>query len=115
MSLYMIGMYYPEGNTPSPEVLGPVMQQLGAMNEELRSSGQFVFSGGPHPTSAATVVRTRAGDPPFTDGPFLEGKEHLGGLWIVDVPDLDAALQIASRASEITTLPHEVRPFQSQT
>ena len=111
MSQYMIGMYYPEGPTPPAEVLDEVMRRLDEMNGELRTRGQFVFSGGLTAASSATVVRTRDGEPALTDGPFVEGKEHLGGFWIVDVADLDEALAIARRASEITTLPHEVRAF----
>jgi hypothetical protein len=71
-----------------------------------------VFAGGLHPPSTATVVRVKDGETLMTDGPFVEGKEHLGGFTIIQAPDLDAALEWGSRLAEATTLPVEVRPFQ---
>jgi len=65
------------------------------------------------PQSTATVVRVQGGEPLMTDGPYVEGKEHLGGLTIINADDLDAALRWATRLAEATTLPIEVRPFQS--
>jgi hypothetical protein len=71
-----------------------------------------VFAGGLHPPSTATVVRVRDGDTLMTDGPFAEGKEHLGGFTIIRAADLDAALAWGQRLAKATTLPVEVRPFQ---
>jgi hypothetical protein len=73
-----------------------------------------VFAGGLHPPSTATVVRVTDGEVLCTDGPFTEGKEHIGGFTVVRAPDLDAALAWGRRLAEATTLPIEVRPFQGQ-
>jgi hypothetical protein len=72
-----------------------------------------VFTGGLHPASTATVVRSRRGDVVMTDGPFAEGKEHMGGFTVISVPDLDAALEWGRQIAEISTLPCEVWPMRS--
>lgn len=87
---------------------------LDALNAELKTAGAWVFAGGLHPPSAATVLRPRKGDVLITDGPFAEGKEHIGGFTVIDVPDLDAALEWGRRMAEASTLPIEVRPFQGE-
>ena len=74
-----------------------------------------MFAGGLHPPSTATVVRVKDGEVLTTDGPFAEGKEHLGGVTIIEAPDLDAALDWGRRLARATTLPIEVRPFQGGT
>jgi hypothetical protein len=112
MALYLLSVYQPDGPTPPPEVLGPIMEDLAALNRQLKASGSWVFAGGLHPPSTATVVRVKDGDTLMTDGPFVESKEHLGGFTIIRAPDLDAALEWGSRLAEATTLPVEVRPFQ---
>jgi hypothetical protein len=114
MKQYLLSVYQPDGDPPPPEVLGPIMRDVEALNEELKAAGAWVFAGGLHPPSTATVVRPQGGDLLMTDGPFTEGKEHLGGFTIVRAPDLDAALRWAGRIAEITTLPVEVRPFQGE-
>jgi hypothetical protein len=91
MALYLLSVYQPDGPIPPPEVLGPVMEEIAAMNRELQASGNWVFAGGLHPPSTATVVRVTSGDTLMTDGPFTEGKEHLGGFTIIRAPDLDVA------------------------
>jgi hypothetical protein len=73
-----------------------------------------VFNGGLHPSTTATVVRDASGEAMLTDGPYLEGKEHIGGFTIVESPDLDAAIEWGRRLAAITTLPIEVRPFQAR-
>ena len=77
----------------------------------MRAAGAWVFSNGLLPPASATVLRPSGGEVMVTDGPFAEGKEHLGGFTIVDVPDLDAALEWGRRLAVATTLPIEVRPF----
>jgi hypothetical protein len=109
---YLLSLYQPDEGTPDPEFLEKVMSELAVVNEEMRAAGAWVFTGGLHPASTATVVRDRGGEVLMTDGPFAEGKEHVGGLWIVEAPDLDAALEWARRVARATTLPIEVRPFQ---
>jgi hypothetical protein len=112
MKQYLLSVYQPDGPAPPPEVLEPIMAELDALNAELKQAGAWVFAGGLHPPSTATVVRVADGDALITDGPFAEAKEHLGGFTIVRAPDLDAALEWARRIAEVTTLPVEVRPFQ---
>ena len=112
MTRYLLSVIQPDGPAPEPEVLDKVMADLEVLNAELRAAGAWVFAGGLHPPSTATVVRSRDGQVLMTDGPYAEGKEHIGGFTIVDAPDLDAALGWAARLAEATTLPIEVRPFQ---
>ena len=114
MTHYLINIYQPDGGPPPPEVLEPVMRGLAALNRELKAAGAWVFSRGLHEASTATVVRAREGELVMTDGPYVEGKEHVGGFWIIDAPDLDAALGWAGRAARILGLPIEVRPFQDE-
>ncbi len=114
MQHYLLSIYQPDGPTPPPEVLEQVMRDLDALNRELRAAGAWVFAGGLHPPSTATVVRLQGGDVLMTDGPFTEGKEHIGGFTIVKAPDLDAALEWGRKLARATTLPIEVRPFQGE-
>ncbi|WP_433344744.1 YciI family protein [Micromonospora sp. CA-111912] len=110
MRQYLLSVFQPDGDPPAPEVLAPIMADLGALAEEMRAAGVWVFSAGLHPASTATVVRDRDGETLFTDGPFTEGKEHLGGFTIINAPDLDAALVWGARMAHASTLPVEVRP-----
>ena len=112
MTRYMLAIYQPVGDPPSPEVLEAVGRDLHALNEEIKGAGGWVFTGGLHAPSTATVVRARGREVVTTDGPYVEGKEHIGGFWIVEAADLDVALGWARRAARATTLPIEVRPFQ---
>jgi len=107
------GIYQPDGDPPAPDVLAKVGADLHVLNEELKSAGAWLFTGGLHPADAATVVPVRDGETLLTDGPYVEGKEHIGGLWVIEAPDLDAALRWAAAAARATTLPIEVRPFQA--
>jgi hypothetical protein len=109
---YLLSVIQPEGGTPPAEFLERVVAELDTINNELKAAGAWVFAGGLHPSSTATVVRAKDGDVLMTDGPFTEAKEHIGGISIIDVADLDAALEWAARISWATTLPIEVRPFQ---
>ena len=112
MAQYLLTIYQPDGEAPPPEFLEPIMRDLDAVNREMREAGAWVFTGGLHPQSTATVVRLEDDALLTTDGPFAEAKEHLGGLWVIAAPDLDAALGWARKAARATTLPIEVRPFQ---
>ncbi|WP_309104626.1 YciI family protein [Microbacterium sp.] len=84
---------------------------ISAFNERLVREGYWVFAGGLADTDAATVVDNRGEEPVFSDGPFLESKEYLAGLWLWEVPDLDVALRLAAEASEVCDRKIEVRPF----
>jgi hypothetical protein len=113
MAQYLMSVWTREGDpTPSQEEMQQMYADVGAFNEEVKAAGSWVFAGGLHPASTATVVDGRGGEPVLTDGPFAESKEHLGGFWVVDVPDLDAALDLARRGSAACGGPVEVRPFQ---
>ena len=112
MAHYMLSVVYPEGRTkPEPEQLAKIGAAVTAVHEELEEAGAWVFGGGLAPTSSATVVEARDTDPLIVDGPFAEGKEYLGGLSIIEAPDLDAALRWAEKLSRATTTPIEIRPF----
>ena len=110
MKRYLLSIYQPDEGAPPPEVLAEVMRRLDVLNQEIRDAGAWVFSGGLHPPSTATVVRAKDSDVLTIDGPFTEGKEHLGGFTIINAPDLDAALAWGARMARASTLPVEVRP-----
>nr|WP_202508115.1 YciI family protein [Amycolatopsis rubida] len=107
----MLGICQPDGGTPDPEVLADIAARLEAVTEEMKAKGVWVFSGGLHPAAAAKVVRASGDGVLCTDGPFAEGKEHLGGFTVVTAPGAEAATEWARRISEITTLPVELRQF----
>jgi hypothetical protein len=113
MSNYLLSVIqpFPEG-TPPPDNIDEIMADLEALNAEMKEAGAWVFSGGLHGPSTATVLRAQGDDVVMTDGPYAEGKEHLGGFTIVEAPDLDAALEWGRKLARATTLPIEVRPFQ---
>ena len=114
MQQYMLTVHSVEGDPePSAEARQKVYRDVDVFNDELRSAGVWVFAGGLHPANTATVVRVRdGGEVLMTDGPFAEGKEHIGGFWVIAAPDLDAALEWAARATRACAAPVEVRPFQ---
>ena len=114
MKQYLLSVYQPEGDPPAPEVLETIMRDLDALNRELKAAGAWVFAGGLNPPSTATVVRLQDDDVLTTDGPFAEGKEHIGGFTIIKAPDLDSALEWGRKLTRATTLPIEVRPFQDE-
>jgi hypothetical protein len=80
-------------------------------NERLQADGNWVFAGGLAAPSSATVIDNRGGAAVFSDGPFAESKEYLGGLWILEAPDLDVALELAAEGSRVCNRRVEVRPF----
>jgi hypothetical protein len=115
MKQYLLSVYQPDGDPPPPEVLEPIMREIEALHQEMKAAGAWVFDGGLQPPSTATVVRVTDGEVLTTDGPYVEGKEHIGGFAIVKAPDLDAALEWAGKfARAIDPLPIEVRPFQGE-
>ena len=111
MTQYLLSIMQPDGPAPAPDVLDPIMRDLEAVNSELRAAGAWVFAGGLHPPSTATVLRVKNGDVLITDGPYLEGKEHIGGFTVIEAPDLDAALEWGRKLARAITLPIEVRPM----
>jgi len=112
MKQYLLSIYQPDGDAPAPEILEPIMRDLAAVNAELRAAGAWVFSGGLNAPSTATVVRAKGDDVLLTDGPFIEGKEHIGGFTVIQAPDLDAALEWGRKFAAASTLPIEIRPME---
>ena len=85
---------------------------IDVFNEQLRADGHWVFAGGLASPGTATVIDGRGGEPVFTDGPYLETKEYVAGFWIIQAPDLDVALRLASLGSKHCNRRVELRPFQ---
>lgn len=112
MKRYMLSVCYPAGSTqPAPEALKKIMQDVHAVQRQMQAAGAWIFSGGLHPANTATVVRHRGNDVLTTDGPFIESKEQVGGITILEAADLDVALEWARKLAAATTTPIEVRPF----
>ena len=109
MARYLLTIYQPDGPAPDAETMARIAADLHRLNEQLQASGSWLFTGGLHAPETATVVRA---DGMVTDGPYLEGKEHVGGIWVISADDLDAALEWGRRAAAATTLPIEIRPFR---
>ena len=84
-----------------------------AYGEALRTSGVIKGSNRLQPSSVATTVRSTNGKPQVLDGPYVDTKEQLGGYFLIDVPDLDAALSWASRCPAANHGVVEVRPIWS--
>lgn len=112
MTHYLLSIVYPADAVPPTNAeLESIMVNVNAFHDELKHEGAWVFGGGLHDPGTATVVDVKNGRTVTTDGPFIESKEVVGGLTIIDAPDLDAALAWAAKASQATTVPVEVRPF----
>jgi hypothetical protein len=113
MNQYLLTVHSVDGQPmPPKDVMMKMYADVSAFNDTLREKGVWVFAGGLHPPSSATVVRAKDGQFILTDGPFSEAKEHVGGFWVIKAPDLDAALEWAKKASVACAGPVEVRPFQ---
>jgi len=93
---------------------GTEMAAIDVFNDRLQAEGHWVFAGGLGSPSTATVVDNRGGAAMFTDGPFLESKEHLAGFWIIEAADLDVALKLAAEGSKACNRKVEVRPFHDE-
>ncbi len=114
MKQYLLSIYQPDGDPPPAVDLDKIMRNVAALDQEMKAAGAWVFSAGLHPPETATVVTFKDGEALLTDGPYAEGKEHIGGCVIIKAADLDAALGWGRRAARATTLPIEVRPFQGE-
>jgi hypothetical protein len=118
MPQYLMAVYGPaEPNEfygyESEEAMRESMAETGAFNEKLKAQGNWVFADGLEPAVAAKVVDGQGDAPVVTDGPYPEAKEHIGGFWIIEAADLDAALALAAEASRACRGKVEVRPFQT--
>jgi hypothetical protein len=113
MKQYLLSVHSVEGEPqPSEDETQQMYKDVDAFNDRLQAEGAWVFAGGLYPAESATVVRTAGGEVVTTDGPFAESKEHIGGFWVIQAEDLDAALRLATDASIACHGPVEVRPFQ---
>ena len=104
---YLVSVIDDQTNSATPDE----MTDIDMYNERLRADGNWVFAGGLSSPSTATVIDNRRGEALFTDGPFLESKEHVAGFWIIEAPDLDVALKLAAEGSKACNRKVEVRPF----
>jgi hypothetical protein len=105
---YLVSVIFDDKtNTATPTE----MAAINAFNERIEAEGHWVFAGGLSSPSTATVIDNRSGEALFTDGPFLETKEYVAGLWIIEAPDLDVALKLAAEGSKACNRKVEVRPF----
>src|SRR3954452_22720553 len=112
MPQYLLSVWHDDEYTvdfSTPEAQRMVAQ-VGAFNDELQRAGAWVFGAGLHPASSATVVRASGGEVSMTDGPYAETKEQMGGFWVIEAPDFDAALAWAAKAAAACEGPVEVRP-----
>ena len=115
MTKYLLSVHSVEGEARDPmteEEMQQLMERVGALEQEMKSTGAWLFGGALHEADTATVVRVSDGEVLTTDGPFAEAKEHLGGFYIIEANDLDAALAWASKTTAAVSKPIEVRPFR---
>src|SRR5437868_529914 len=109
MKQYVLNVIEPVGEPP--DNLDEIMRDVGEVDRAMREAGAWVFAGGLYPPTSATTLRPQGDEVLATDGPFAEGREHIGGFSIIQAADLDEALEWGRRLSRATTLPIEVRPF----
>lgn len=115
MAQYLLSVHMVEGEpTPSEEEMQKTFADVDALNKELQEKSVWVYANGLQPADVANVVKVENDKIVTTDGPFSEAKEHLGGFWIIDVPNHDAALEWAGKAARACAGPVEVRPFQEE-
>jgi hypothetical protein len=116
MKQYLLSVYHRDvsESAPPPADIDQIMADVGAVNDELKAAGAWVFAGGLHPSSTATVFRLTGGEVTVTDGPFLEAEEHIGGIWVIKAADLDEALAWGRKAARACRIPVEVRPFNEE-
>jgi len=111
MAMYLLSVYQPDGSAPPPARLAEIMQEVDALNQEIKDAGAWVFAGGLQPPETAAVLRRAGEEVLATDGPYAEGKEHLGGFTIVDAPDRGTAMEWGRKLTRAAGLPVEVRAF----
>lgn len=116
MTQYLLSVYMVEGEAayPDDETMQKAFADVDRFNAKLQAEGAWVFAGGLHPADTATVVDGTGAEVITTDGPFAEAKEHIGGFWVIEAPDLDAALKLAAEGSAACQGKVEVRPFQGE-
>jgi len=100
----------PHGGYGDEQTMRDTLAAIGAFNERLREAGSLVLVEGLAGAEASTVVDARGPDVLISDGPYVESKEGVNGLWVVDLADLDEALALATEASRLCDRPLEIRP-----
>jgi hypothetical protein len=119
MTQYLLSVHSPidigeYGSYATKQDMEAAFAATGAFNDRLMADGYWVFAGGLERASTATVVDGAGDAPVFTDGPYLETKEVIGGFWVIEAPDLDVALKLAAEGSKACGGKVEVRPFQGE-
>jgi hypothetical protein len=112
---YLLSVHSVDGEAGDPmseDEMRQFMERVGVLEQEMKSAGAWLFGGALHEADTATVVRVSEGQVLTTDGPFAEAKEHLGGFYIIEADDLDAAFAWASKTTAAVAKPIEVRPFR---
>ena len=104
---YLVSVIHDQAGLATPEEDAAI----DVFNDRLQAEGHWVFAGGLASPNTATVIDNRGEEPLLTDGPFIESKEYLGGFWIIEAPDLDVALKLATEGSKACNRKIEVRPF----
>jgi hypothetical protein len=111
MPQFLVAIHHPDDFDPATET-DAIRREISTLNVEMQAAGVRRFAGGLQPARQAVSVRVRpGGDVVATDGPYLETKEHIGGFWILEVADLEAALSWARKATIACRAPVEVRAF----
>lgn len=111
MPQYLVAIQHPENYEP-PVDAEAMMRDISALNREMIAAGVRDFAGGLQPAGKAKSVRQRAGgEVVATDGPYLEAKEYIGGLWLLKCADMDEAVRWARKAAVACRVPVEVREF----
>jgi hypothetical protein len=105
---YLVSVIFDEASLATPDE----QAAIDVFNDRLQAEGHWVFAGGLAAPGSATVIDNRGGEAMVTDGPFLESKEYLAGLWIIEAADLDVALRLAAEGSRACNRKVEVRPFR---
>jgi hypothetical protein len=108
MTQYLMSVVFEEHDGMADETEAAAID---VFNERMQADGYWVFGGGLAAPGTATLVDGREGEPVFTDGPYLESKEHIAGFWIIEAPHLDVALRLAAEGSKACNRKVELRPF----
>ena len=114
MKQYLLSVIHGYPYEPPADEVQKIYKDVDALNQKMQDQNAWVFAGGLHEPSTATVVREKDGEVVTIDGPFAEAKEQVGGFWVIQADDLDAALKWASEATQACRVPIEVRPFQEE-
>src|SRR5215813_14012306 len=104
---YLVSVIYDKTDLATEDEMAAIK----TFNEGIKAEGHWVFAGGLASPSTATVIDNRRGEALFTDGPYVESKEHVAGFWIIKAPDLDVALRLATQGSKHCNRKVELRPF----